>query len=220
VRRSLILVFILILFLVVVIPWMGLKEAGSLLVKRSEPRKADVIVVLGGEIESRAAKAAELYKRGFAPRVLVTGRTDGMLIKERLVSTGVPEDAISVEPNADSTFENARLSMPLLRQWNTKTALLVTSWFHSRRAISVFTAECGSVKFIPVPTEKVSFERMTGDHKLLRDVLLEYIKIPVYWFRYGICSVGWRKGSSGKIAGTCQGQAPGSRMTDRTVRCW
>lgn len=169
-----------------VLPWLGLNTANTLLVTRHNPHKADVIVVLGGESESRVSKAIELYRRGFAPKVLVTGRSDGVLIGRRLVAAGVPEKAIWVETAAESTFENASFSLPILRQWNTRSVLLVTSWFHSRRATSVFNAEAGNIEIVSVPTETVSVEHLHNDKMMHKQVLMEYVKIAGYLVKYGI----------------------------------
>ena len=157
-----------------------------MLVVRHKPRAADVIVILGGESRSRVDKAVELYRRGYAPRVLVTGRNEETLIVKRLVASGVPGNAIWLEPAAESTFENARFTAPILRQWNARTVLLVTSWFHSRRAAVVFEGASESIDFLSIPTETATFEQITRDKWLRGYVLMEYVKIAGYWGRYGI----------------------------------
>ncbi|MFH1028140.1 MAG: ElyC/SanA/YdcF family protein, partial [Pseudomonadota bacterium] len=86
----------ILLFFAVAIPMIGLNFAESLLVKRQEARKSDVIVVLGGENKSRVEKVAELYKQKLAARVLVTGKNEDELIRKSLIASGVPEEAIWV----------------------------------------------------------------------------------------------------------------------------
>jgi len=53
-----------------------LRLAGSFWVVDDEPAKSDVIVILGDDNFSadRARRAAELFKLGFAPRVIASGR--------------------------------------------------------------------------------------------------------------------------------------------------
>src|ERR1700722_8149136 len=47
---------------------------GQLLTSAQEPRKADLIVVLGGDVRgNRILQAAQLVRDGYAPRVLVSG---------------------------------------------------------------------------------------------------------------------------------------------------
>ncbi len=99
--------------------------------------KGDVLVVLGGG-DGRAARAAELYRQGAAPRVLVTGFGDTASNIETLEQGGVPARAIYVEPRALSTLDNAKFSLPILRRMGAVRVILVTSWFHSRRAVACF----------------------------------------------------------------------------------
>ena len=97
---------------------------------------ADVIVVLGGESGQRVIGAAELYHQGVAPKVFVTGSGDGGLIVRRLGMAGVPDAAC--ESQSRSTYENAVLTKKALEASHPRSVMLVTSWFHSRRALAVF----------------------------------------------------------------------------------
>ncbi|MCC6474155.1 MAG: YdcF family protein, partial [Burkholderiales bacterium] len=66
------------------------------------PVKADLLAALGGDNGARADKALELYRKGFAPRVLLTGpdshsKTRSAYLDFRaryLVENGVPEKAL------------------------------------------------------------------------------------------------------------------------------
>jgi uncharacterized SAM-binding protein YcdF (DUF218 family) len=112
----------------------------------------DVIVVLGapclhgkpGRFASeRARRAAELWRRGAAPRILVTGGPvhdlpEADAIADYLVALGVPETAIKRELKARNTRENALLSAKLALPEGWRKALLVTQRFHSRRAAREF----------------------------------------------------------------------------------
>ena len=178
-----------VLFLVVVFPVMGLIFADSLLVARQEPRKADVIVVLGGENTSRVEQATALYQDGYAPRILVAGKNEAELIGRSLVAAGVPEVAILYESASTSTFENAAFSIAMLELKNVKTVLLVTSWFHSRRAVSTFKFNAGTIEIVSIPTESAHVKDMLENKRLRRSVLLEYVKIFGYWLKYGISPV-------------------------------
>jgi uncharacterized SAM-binding protein YcdF (DUF218 family) len=172
--------------LVVVLLWAGLNAADSLLVIRQEPCKADVIVVLGGETKIRAAKVIELYRQGYAPRILVTGRNEETLIVQYLTANGVPEYAILREPFATSTYENAVFTIPMLQRLNAKKVLLVTSWYHSRRALKIFQGISETVEFIATPTDCVAVSNILRDKRLRNIVLWEYVKNAGYWLKYGI----------------------------------
>jgi uncharacterized SAM-binding protein YcdF (DUF218 family) len=148
--------------------------------------KGDVLVVLGGG-EGRAERAAELYRHGDAPLVLVTGHGDCQSNIQALEHHGVPADAITAEPKALTTMENARLSLPLLRQMNAHRVIIVTSWYHSRRALACFEHVAPDLQFLsrpsyteydPNPPTRLGY----GGH-----VNYEYLKLPGYWISYGVC---------------------------------
>jgi len=170
----------------VALQWIGLHFADNLLVIQQEPCTADFILILGGECKSRVGKAVELYRRGYAPRILVTGRNEDTLIVQRLISAGVPKSAILVEPAAESTFENAAFTLPILKERNARKVLLVTSWYHSRRASTVFNDPSAKIEFFSIPTDTVPVDCINKDKWLREYVLMEYMKIAGYWVRHGV----------------------------------
>jgi uncharacterized SAM-binding protein YcdF (DUF218 family) len=172
--------------LVVVLLWVGLNSADNLLMIRQKPCKADVIVVLGGENKTRAAKVIELYRQGNAPRILVTGRNEEAHIIHGLTANGVPEYAILREPFATSTYENAVFTIPILKQLNAKKVLLVTSWYHSRRALRLFQSNSETVEFVSIPTNTDAVASIIGDKSLRNSVLIEYVKNVGYWIKYNL----------------------------------
>lgn len=123
-------------------------------VRDALPARVDTIVVLGGDGPSRAAKAASLYRARVAPRVLVTGDGDCTSIRRSMMEAGVPFAAITLECASRNTWENAQLSAPLLREAGVQTAVLVTSWFHTRRAITCFTLASPQIQWFSAPTEQ------------------------------------------------------------------
>ena len=48
-----------------------LQELASIWIIEERPRQADAIVVLGGSVDVRVTKAAELWRQGFAPLILL-----------------------------------------------------------------------------------------------------------------------------------------------------
>lgn len=133
--------------------FLALLLANPLLTVRDPVSKADVIVVLGGDGPSRAAWAAGLWLKGVAPRVLVSGDGDCYWIREAMINRGVDGRAITTECQSGSTWENALFSAPILKQMDARTAVLVTSWYHSRRALATFTATSGNIRWISDPVE-------------------------------------------------------------------
>ena len=127
--------------------------AEPLLTVRDAFARTDVIVVLGGDGPPRAAKAAELWLAGLAPRILVSGDGDCLYIRDAMIAAGVSRGAITTECRSGSTRENAQLSAPILAGSETASATLVTSWYHSRRALASFERACPRIDWKSNPTE-------------------------------------------------------------------
>lgn len=146
---------------------------------------ADVIVVLGGGAD-RPVRAAELYHAHAAPRILLTGEGDDEINRQILLAHGVPAKAIEVERKSTTTQENAEFSLKLLREEEVHRVILVTSWYHARRALKTFAHGAPEFQFYSRPSY-YGFARedwkKTGVGKRLR---LEFLKIPAYWVRYGV----------------------------------
>ena len=147
---------------------------------------ADVIVILGGGSHERPERAAELFKAHAAPRILITGEGDDGINRNILIADGVPASVIQIEDRSQTTRENAEFSVKLLRAEKIHSAILVTSWYHSRRALKTFDHYAPEIKFYSRPSY-FAFERddwkKLGINKRMR---LEFLKLPGYWIRYGI----------------------------------
>jgi uncharacterized SAM-binding protein YcdF (DUF218 family) len=148
--------------------------------------KADVMVVLGGGLHERPERAAELFKADDAPRIIVSGLGDDEINRRLLVNAGVPAKLIQVEAKSHTTKENAEFTIKLLREQKVKRVIIVTSWYHSRRALATFEHFAPEIKFYSRPSY-FAFKRpdwpATG---MAKRVYLEYLKMPGYWVRYGV----------------------------------
>lgn len=156
--------------------------AEPLLTVRTAVSPADVIVVLGGDGPRRAAKASALYRAGAAPRVLISGDGDCMHIRRLMMEDGVPAQRITTECESGSTYENALLSTPILLDMGVRRAVLVTSWFHTRRALACFTTTLPRIDWMSAPVER---DRSLWDLMTSMDGLQlakEYVKICWYAF--------------------------------------
>jgi uncharacterized SAM-binding protein YcdF (DUF218 family) len=135
--------------------------------KLVDVQKHKVAVVLGGftvmEAEpfdrvhtnceaDRLLHAVKLYETGKIDYILVTGgtaslwkvnNTEADLAHDLLLTCGVPEKAILIENKSKNTHENAVNSRKLLTEkglWGDEIILL-TSGFHTRRAVACFEKE-------------------------------------------------------------------------------
>ncbi len=148
--------------------------------------KADALIVLGGGPEERPARAAELYKAGVAPLILVSGFGDYEITVRILKKDGIPETAILREPNSISTLENATFSVPLLRQAGAHRVIIVTSWYHSRRAMACFQHLAPDIEFFSRPAYLTYPRSQWGRLNTSAHIRIEYLKLLGYWVCYGI----------------------------------
>lgn len=151
----------------------------------SGPVKADVIIVLGGGTHERPEYAAELFRDQAAPRILISGAGDDEINRRALVRAGVPARDIEVENKSKTTHENARFCTPLLEAEKVHSAIIVTSWYHSRRALKTFEHMVPGIRFYSRPSY-FKYKHAQWDRDFSRRIYWEYIKLPGYWVAYGV----------------------------------
>ena len=123
------------------------------------PARADVIFVFGSQALSVPARAAELYRAGHAPVVLVSGRygrmtrgvfaqPEALVFRDRLLRGGVPPAAIVVETEAGNTLQNVRYGLAELRRRRiaVASALLVAKPFVMRRCAATFARQAPDIR--------------------------------------------------------------------------
>jgi uncharacterized SAM-binding protein YcdF (DUF218 family) len=163
--------------------------SGPLLGAPDAAGKADVLVVLGGDGPARADQAAVLWRLGAAPLVLIAGHGDCGTIAGRMAAGGVRRSAIMLECFSANTWQNAAFSAPLLAGLGARKVLLVTNWFHARRALASFRAQCPDLDFSVDSVAAPSFaEIATGPYGPA--VLQEYPKTAFYAVRLWLAGIG------------------------------
>lgn len=130
-----------------------------------KPRRADVIVVVGGEGHLRIQRGLQLLREGFAPRLVITARTtwhlfgwtEADLARQfvQQLEPGLAQATSVVKITARCTWEEADEVREFLGQMGARSALLVTSQYHSRRVLSIFRRmlpgiDCGIIA-VPEP---------------------------------------------------------------------
>jgi len=148
--------------------------------------RGDIIVLLGGGAGERPARAAELFHSGAASTILISGAGDTDGNRLLLRKHGVPQEAIQIEPDSKTTKENALFSIPLLQKLGAKQVIIVTSWYHSRRALHCFRHYAPGIQFYSRPSY-FAYRRSdwSRDHTARR-IRAEYTKLVWYWFRFGV----------------------------------
>ena len=194
---------ILKIVLAVVVMWTivaGL--AARLLVVSAPLASADAIVVLSGSSAyvERTRKAADLYRQGRAPLVLLTddntrgGWSSAKQINpffveramEELINVGVPAEKIRIIPGlASSTRDEAVIVKDYAERERFRSVLFVTSSYHSRRALrtmqQVFANNGMALGLEPTSTSTAFWwVRPEG----WRTVGSEFVKTIYYWFKY------------------------------------
>lgn len=166
-----------------------------------QPAPADAIVILGGGLELRTLKAAELYHAGFAKQILVMQpeRTEitklGLIVDQAeltvrfLTLENVPESSIvRIEPEVTSTFEEAEALAAWSTANNARLLLTTTDIFHTRRARWILNRklkEAGvEVKMIAVPQKKYDADNWWRTEAGVTDFQNEVIKFAVYRWRF------------------------------------
>jgi uncharacterized SAM-binding protein YcdF (DUF218 family) len=163
--------------------FMALLFAVPRLMEKDPPTQADVIVVLGGDVVPRAAKAAALWHRGLAPAILISGAGDCHNVQALLLATGIEPGAIAIECASKDTWENASFSKKILAPKAVRSAILVTSWYHSKRAVDRFRAVMPNIYWMSVPAENPpSFACVAFNSDGIR-IAQEWLKVIFYDLR-------------------------------------
>jgi len=123
-------------------------DAGRMLVVDA-PQRSDVILVLAGETDRRPARAMELLEQGYGRRVVIDvpaaekiyGSSE-IQIAEKYVQNLRQAASVSVCPIAGlSTRDEAHEAEKCLAREDGSRILIVTSEFHTRRALGIFRHE-------------------------------------------------------------------------------
>lgn len=126
--------------------------------------RAEIAIVLGGAVGApvppretpelydatdRIWYAAHLFRSGHVKRIIAVGgllpwdelpRPEGDVMRDMLITLGVPATAIEIGSTSRNTYENATEARTIMRGPPFEPALLVTSAAHMPRALAVFRA--------------------------------------------------------------------------------
>jgi DUF218 domain-containing protein len=123
-------------------------RAGNFLIVDA-PRPSDVILVLAGETDYRPRRALELLGKGYGRRIVLDVPTNARLYEFTQIDLAqkyiqdLPQGAsISICPiDGLSTKDESKDAEKCLRRENARSVLIVTSDFHTLRALKVFRRE-------------------------------------------------------------------------------
>ena len=166
-----------------------LKKTEEFIFVENRPEKADIIFVPGNGYTQMAEKAAELYREGYAPVVLpsgkysiTTGRFGGVLsgtekyhgsyetewefLRDVLVKNGVKPEDILREDRATYTYENALFSREVTEKagLSVKKAILCCKSHHARRVLMYFQYVYPETAFLVCPSFPDGITRSNWNH--------------------------------------------------------
>lgn len=113
----------------------------------NDPQPSDAICILLGGFQVRPSRAAELYLRGYAPKILIVdypddifyGSMESQLALIMCRRSGVPdEDLVRIPSPVTSTRDEARLYRDYAEKHGLKSLIVVTTAFHTRRSRWIF----------------------------------------------------------------------------------
>lgn len=157
-----------------------------------EPEQADIIFIPGSDQGALAVRAAKLWKEGYAPVLLPSGKygklrgkfsgdtayeTEWEYLSSVLIANGVPKEAIWREDKATFTYENAIRSREVTDAagLTVRCALLCCQAFHARRA-KLYYQVCfpeARILVCPVVTKGIDRNNWHRSEAGIRTVLTE-----------------------------------------------
>lgn len=161
------------------------------------PRHADAVVVFaggvgesgeaGGGYQERVKEAVDLYKAGWAPRmVFVSGYAfafkEAEIMRDLATSLGVPASAIVLDTAPATTYEDVVSVRAILNARGWRRILLVSSPYHMRRAMGVWARQAPEVEVIASPVADSQFYTHARGANLtqIRGLLREYAALAYY----------------------------------------
>lgn len=142
----------------------NLKNCNNTVSEIKDCQKADLIVAIsGGDTTARTQAAIDLYKNGWADKILFsgaaqdkTGPSNALAMKNQALKAGIAEDKILLDETAETTKQNASNSQNIVSSNNFDDIILVTSGYHQRRAYMEFSrrTEGINIRNYPVSTDK------------------------------------------------------------------
>ena len=191
--------------LLILLSFLLVPRIGTYLVRQDKPVKGDALVILMGNIPDRVLEAADLYREGYAGKILIVMADrygigvlrkkgiplDGQtaIAQKALIGLGIPADSIIILPgDAQSTLDEAVAVSHYTEQHpQFDTLLLVTSSYHSRRATLTFNKEfrhlLHPVTIVSCPSKYTGFHSKDWwkDRESAKLVFYEYLKLVNTW---------------------------------------
>jgi uncharacterized SAM-binding protein YcdF (DUF218 family) len=156
------------------------------------PKRADAIVILGGDDGDRALRALALYREGFAPTIVLTGLERGSAAPphtltwraEFLAARGVPKSALRFEVESRNSYTEATNVLELMRKTGWRSVIVVSDPPHMRRLAWTWERifKGSGLNYVLVPSTPTWWYPgdWWHDEQAGSFVIMEYIKLGYY----------------------------------------
>jgi len=176
--------------------------AGRYLVREDPLERADAIFVLAGSNVERWLEAVDLYREGWAPRIVLSRGpveeaevtleargvhypTSAELARATILQMKIPDTAVLLLPDScDNTAQEAHALHGMASRAGWQRLIVVTSKYHTRRSTFAFRRE---FRDTPIRVlirasrhDRSTPERWWGDRKGIRWVSSELQKLLLY----------------------------------------
>ena len=175
----------------VLVLWGACVAAVLLWGRRDQARPASAIIVMGAAqyvgrpspvLRARVDHALDLWERGIAPVLIVTGGTgvgdttsEAAVARKYAMKRGVPSSAIVTENRGKTTRESLRAVAAFMRTQPADTVVLVSDPFHMLR-LAILARRLGMTAYTsPTRTSPISASR----REEWKYVLSESVKVPM-----------------------------------------
>ena len=158
--------------------------------RRDRAIVSDAIVVLGAAqywgkpspvLRARLDHAVQLWRRGMAPRVVLTGgvgvgdtTSEAAVGRKYIMRAGIPDSAILLETTGRTTSESLRSVARMLESRDRRSVILVSDPFHMLR-LDILARRYGLMPYTS-PTRTSPISANTGE--TWRYYINESVKIP------------------------------------------
>ena len=153
-----------------------IEAVSAFLYAEDAPSVCDAIFIPGSAWPEHVLKAAEMYRVGYAPVVVPSGRyaigteefagpkefaTEWAWMRSLLLEQGIPEKAILREDRATYTWENAQLSRKVCdaARLTIRKGMLCCRPHHARRALLYYQAAFPDTEWIVCPADVPGLNR-------------------------------------------------------------
>ncbi len=181
-----------------------LQAVGAQLVHVDELVRSDAIVILAGGVPEREIAAADLFKNGWASRVIITAepprpalealRRRGVTVPSDLdlrvlylTQLGVPRPSITVLPGyVESTEQEARSIRRWVDEQRARQVIFVTSTYHTARARLVLRKSLPEglvIRMHGATADEFDVDGWWRNRTMLRNGVFEWQKLVLYRVR-------------------------------------